>query len=77
MSTLPSSMLSRATTYRAGMLLMADRLFAEFDRVPVRLVLDAIACAHRTLRERGVLLPPPGEVEALARETLRLHLQAA
>lgn len=77
MPTLRSPYVSKATSYRAGMLLMADHLFAEFEGLPVRLVLDAIASAHRSLRERGVLLPPPSEVEALARESLLLPPRAA
>ena len=58
-----------APSFEARMLLMADRLFAEFDDRPVREVLDAISSARHSLRESdGVGMPD--QVERIARARL-------
>jgi hypothetical protein len=61
------------TSYEAHLLAMADRLFADFDTLPVRDVLHAIGNARSELRDRGERQPDPRTVENLARG----HLQAA
>lgn len=61
----------RLAPYDVRMLAMADRLFAEFDQLPVRTVLTAIARARSLLRDQQLLAPDPDEVERLARDDLR------
>ena len=62
----------QATPYNARMLAMADRLFTEFDHLPVRSVFHAIAAARATVKEqRSSPAPDPDQVERLAREQLR------
>jgi hypothetical protein len=51
------------------MLAMADRLFSEFDELPVKEVFEAISSARRGLRLRRVAATPEA-VEALARGAL-------
>ena len=59
-----------APSFETRMLLMADRLFAEFDDRPVREVLDAISDARRRLRDSdGVAMPE--QIEPAARAHLR------
>lgn len=56
-------------SYEARMLAMADRLFEEFDQLPVMDVIRAIGAARTELREAdGVALPE--QVERLARRQL-------
>jgi hypothetical protein len=57
----------RAGSYEARMLAMADRLFTEFDALPVGTVFRAIGAARAEVREQGEALPSPERVEALAR----------
>lgn len=58
------------TTHDARMLAAADRLFEEFDRVPILTVVRAMAEARSVLRDRGDV-PRPDEVESMARDRLR------
>lgn len=48
---------------------MADRLFEEFDYLPVKVVFDAISAARRTLRLQGAPATPEA-IERLARGQL-------
>jgi len=60
------------TPYNARMLAMADRLFRDFDHLPVGRVFTAIATAHATVKERHRSpTPDPNQVEQLARDQLR------
>jgi hypothetical protein len=52
------------------MLAVADRLFADFDQLPVRTVLTAIATAIRDLARTDTGVPAPDRVELLARTAL-------
>ncbi len=60
----------RHSPWANRMLAMADRLFTEFDALPVRTVFDAIAASRAALREETGVPPSPEQVEALAREQL-------
>ena len=60
------------TPYNARMLAMADRLFIEFEHLPVGRVFTAIANARAAVKKRHrSSVPDPGQVERLAREQLR------
>jgi hypothetical protein len=65
----------RTTPYEARMLAMADRLFAEFDGLPVRTVFEAIGTARSEvraqLRTEPSAAPAPEQIERLARDRLR------
>jgi hypothetical protein len=65
------------TSYEARLLAMADRLFADFDMLPVLDVLQAISNARSELRDRGDRQPDPATVEDLARGNLQAACQAA
>ncbi len=56
-------------SYEARMLAAADRLFAEFDTLPVMTVIRAIGSARSSLRADDALATPEA-VEAIAREQL-------
>lgn len=56
--------------YESDMLAMADRLFSEFDALPVQRVFRALGAARAQLRERGASMPSPAQVEDLARREL-------
>ncbi len=62
----------RNSAWERRMLAMADRLFADFDDLPVRTVFEAIASARATLRDRAVdpSTSTPEEIERLVREQL-------
>lgn len=60
----------RARSYDAQMLAAADRLFLEFDDLPVLTVVRSINSARARLRERGEPASPAA-IEAEAREHLR------
>jgi hypothetical protein len=60
----------RRRAYNARMLAVADRLFADFDQLPVRTVLTAIATAIRDLARTDTGVPAPDRVELLARTAL-------
>ena len=58
--------------YHARMLAMADRLFTEFDHLPVSSVFAAIATATSAAKKHHHSpTPEPDQVERLAREQLR------
>ena len=59
----------RTSSYEARMLAAADRLFADFDELPVATVFRAIRTARSELREHGDVALPE-EVELRARERL-------
>jgi hypothetical protein len=63
-----------ADTYDARMLAAADRLFREFEDVPVISVVRALGAARATLRDTGQPVTPEA-VEALARVRLSLPTQ--
>jgi hypothetical protein len=59
----------RRTSMDTRMLAAADRLFREFDELPVGVVFRTIGCARSTVRDRdGVAIPEA--VEELARDEL-------
>ena len=62
----------RITSYDAGMLALADRLFRDHDDLPVRTVLDAITGAHADLSAglAGGARPAPEAVAAAAARQL-------
>ena len=67
-----------ATSREARLLAMADRLFHEFEHLPVRTVFQAIGGARLELRDAHPGVPTPEQIEGLARqrllaETWRLH----
>ena len=64
----------RMNNYDACLLKMADHLFGEFDSLPVRSVLRAIAVARAELRADYQTLPDPTDIETLARTSLTLEL---
>ena len=68
---------ARRMSYRVRMLAMADRLFTEFDNLPVKTVLRAITSAHRDVREHNEGVPSPAQIEAVARDELRSGLKRA
>lgn len=59
---------ARAT--EARLLAMADRLFHDFEELPVRTVFQAIGAARAELRERDGGVVTPEEIELLARRRL-------
>jgi len=60
------------TSYNARMFAMADRLFVEFDHLPVGRVFTAVANARATVKKcHHSPVPDPGQVEQLARDQLR------
>jgi hypothetical protein len=59
-----------ARTADARLLAMADRLFSEFEELPVRTVFQAIGAARMELRERQEGVPTAEDIEALARPRL-------
>jgi hypothetical protein len=63
-----------ARTAEARLLAMADRLFHDFEELPVRTVFQAIGAARVELRERNGGIASPEDIEILARRRLRaLH----
>lgn len=58
-------------SYEAQMLAAADRLFAEFDVLPVMTVVRSINGARSQLRASGVV-PSPVAIEAAARDRMRV-----
>jgi len=60
-----------ARTAEARLLAMADRLFRDFEELPVRTVFQAIAAARVELRERNGGIASPEDIEVLARRRLR------
>jgi hypothetical protein len=75
-SGLPTPRERRRRVYDARMLAMADRLFAEFDQLPIRTVLTVIATSIRDLARAHDSAPAPDEVEQLARRALSPRLVA-
>lgn len=61
----------RTSSYEARMLAAADRLFAEFEELPVATVFGAIRNARSELRENGDATVPE-EIEQRARQRLAL-----
>lgn len=59
-----------ARSYESRMLAMADRLFDEFEHLPVIVVFRAIGAAQSELREAD-LVALPEQVERLARQRLQ------
>lgn len=59
----------RTSSYEARMLAAADRLFAEFEQLPVATVFRAICSARSELREHGDAAVPE-EIEQRARRQL-------
>ena len=59
-----------ARTADAKLLVMAGRLFSEFEDLPVRTVFQAIGAARVELRERQEGVPTADAIEALARPRL-------
>ena len=64
------------SSYDKRMLDAADRLFLEFEALPVRSVFVAIQQARQALRDAGAVLPPPEAVEQRAHEALQRRLHA-
>jgi hypothetical protein len=60
-----------ARTAEARLLAMADRLFHDFEELPVRTVFQAIGAARTELRERTTGVATPEDIEMLARRRLR------
>ena len=58
------------TSREAQLLAMADRLFHEFEHLPVRTVFQAIGGARLELRDAHQGVPTPGDIEKLARQRL-------
>ena len=65
----------RKKPLESRLLAMADRLFEEFDGLPVKAVFDAISDARRALRVQNVPASPE-TIEELARRRL-VNLLAA
>jgi hypothetical protein len=61
----------RPTAYDIRLLQVAERLFAEFDDLPIPRVLRTINWVRSTMRELGQLVPDPREVESIARDWLQ------
>jgi hypothetical protein len=57
-------------TAEARLLAMADRLFHDFEELPVRTVFQAIGAARTELREREGGVVTPEDIELLARRRL-------
>jgi len=57
-------------TSEAKLLAMADRLFRDYDQLPVRTVFQAIGAARMELRERQQGVPAAEEIEVIARRRL-------
>jgi hypothetical protein len=64
----------RMTNYDVCLLKMADRIFSEFESLPVLSVLQAIAVARADLKTDHRTLPDPTDIEALARMSLTREL---
>lgn len=64
------AMRGRQSSQGALMLAAADRVFVEFDGLPVKTVFQAILAARGVLRDRGEPATPQA-VEATARALLR------
>ena len=60
---------SAADAYDARMLAAADRLFREFDELPIVTVIRALGAARAALRDAGQPVTPEA-VESLARAHL-------
>jgi hypothetical protein len=58
------------TSREARLLAMAERLFHEFEHLPVRTVFKAIGAARLELREARQGAPSPEDIEMLARQRL-------
>jgi hypothetical protein len=65
-----STQAAAATSREARLLAMADRLFHEFEHLPVRTVFQAIGAARLELREARQGPPSPEDIEVLARQRL-------
>ena len=65
-----------ARTADARLLAMADRLFSDFEDLPVRTVFQAIGTARMELRERREGVPTAEDIEALARPRLEAAMRA-
>jgi hypothetical protein len=59
-----------AASREARLLAMADRLFHEFEHLPVRTVFQAVGAARLELREARQGVPAPEDIELLARQRL-------
>ena len=66
-----------ARTADAKLLAMADRLFSDFEELPVRTVFQAIGAARMELRERQEGIPSAEQIEALARPRLEASAHAS
>jgi hypothetical protein len=66
-----------ARTADAKLLAMADRLFSDYEQLPVRTVFQAIGGARTELRENREGIPTPEDIEVLARRRLEAALAAA
>ncbi|MGZ4625688.1 MAG: hypothetical protein ACXV3S_05250 [Kineosporiaceae bacterium] len=58
-------------TAEARLLAMADRLFTEYQELPVRTIFQAIGAARTELRERNAGVASPEDIEVLARRRLK------
>lgn len=61
-----------ARSAEARLLAMADRLFRDYEELPVRTVFKAIGAARVELRERRQGTPTAEQIEQLARSHLDL-----
>jgi hypothetical protein len=59
-----------ARTAEARLLAMADRLFSDYEELPVRTVFQAIGAARTELRELNAGAPTAEDIETLARRRL-------
>ena len=71
-----STIAPRRQGKRVAMLAMADRLFAEYDDLPVRTVLQAIVTSQQTLAHHGHEALTVDRVERCARTYLQ-HCRAS
>ena len=65
-----------ARTAEARLLAMADRLFNDYEQLPVRTVFQAIGGARMELRENRRGIPAPEDIELLARRRLEAIVPA-
>jgi hypothetical protein len=65
-----------ARTADAKLLAMADRLFSDYEQLPVRTVFQAIGGARMELRETRQGIATPEDIEVLARRRLEAVLAA-
>jgi hypothetical protein len=65
-----------ARTADAKLLAMADRLFSDYEKLPVSTVFQAIGGARTELRERRTGAPTAEDIEVLARCRLDAALTA-